>query len=432
MRKFVIMDPVLSRNANEVFLALCKTMPQDYVLVFSIPPGKKNSWMSALKDKIGLPDQFVHKIVFVDEGHLECIRTGNSENDVFYFSNIESNLRQIERIKKMKGTILIKLPFAVNNDYLSIVHILKNIPNDVRFIDFYNMKCVRSIINEFFRKDKFYNFLLSREYIEAIIIQDLSTEQRTKYGIVFEIMQHFFINNLISVTKDNSDVTKDVCPHYVQRMERLKLLRNLRTIKSTWFRCYVYHRIYDEFVRTSDRVLLRDTYTYLSMQIYNTRWFGVRITFNAGRGFRRVVDRTVIKFTKLAFKRLFARYYYREIYNEEREEIRYISLIFQDFPEPRVYLKIEFRRSIRRLIIMNEDDIRDWLKKQRNGMSGHEYFFHCFFNKQDVSYVRLEEVEEIYRIFWFFYNKLYGYGVYAENALAPNLLYQLANDNFKD
>ncbi|ELQ76255.1 Glucose-6-phosphate 1-dehydrogenase, partial [Trachipleistophora hominis] len=394
--------------------------------------GLKDKWTSILKINMGIPYRFVDKIAFIEDENLEYVRRENTESDVFYFSNIESNLKQIKRIRGMKGTFLIKLPFAVNNDYLDIVEILKSIPNDIRFIDFYNMRCVRSIINDFFRRDKFYNFLLSREYIEAIIIQDLSTERKTKYGIVFEIMQHFFVNNLISITKDNTDTVKDVCPRYMQRMERLKLLRNLRTIKCTWFRCYVYHRIYDEFVRTSDRSLLRDTYTYLSMQIYNTRWFGVKITFNAGRGFRRVVDRTVIKFTKLAFKRLFARYYYREIYDEEREEIRYISLIFQDFPEPRIYLKIEFRRSIRRLIIMNRDDIEKWLNEQRDGMNEYEHFFQCFFNNNDVYYVRLEEVEEIYRIFWFFYNRLYGFGVYAENAKTPNLLYQLANDNFKD
>lgn len=432
MKKFVFVDPFPSQVLVKSLCALIKMLPKDYKCVFYVKVYMAKVWKTKIAQDYKLPSQFVDNIKFVEEDDFRAIQSENVDDDIFYFTNVESNLVQLKNAVKLKGLFLINLPFAANNDYMEIVNLLKNTENEVKFTDFYNMKCVRSLINDFFRNDKFYSFLLSREYVATIILQDMNTDRKVQHGIVFDVMQHFFINNLISIAKDNSDLSANVCKHYMQRMERLKLIRSIRKIKDSWFRCFVYHHIYDRFSKTSDRSVMKDTFTCMSMQIYNTRWFGVKIAFSAGRGFKRIVDRTVIKFTKLAFKRIYSRYYHRDIYDDEREEIRYICLIFQDFPEPKIYVKIELRRSIRRLVLMNADDINELITRKRGSMDEYEYFFHCLFNHKDVFYVRLEELEESYRIFSFFYNNLCGYGVYAVNAHTPNLLYEMIGDDFKD
>lgn len=431
MSQFIIIDPFPIKRIKEILLALNKTLPENYRLVAFIRNDVR-SYLLEMLSEIRTPDNLERVVEFIDEDNPEELKKYDSDENFFYFSNIRSNLRQIQRVKGLKGTYLIELPFAVNNDYLGIMSVLKTIPNDIKFIDFYNMKCVRSIIGDFLRTDKFYGRLMVREHIEAINLQDLRTEVTTPYGMVFEVMQNFFVNNLINVTKENTDIGRDVCKNYVQKQERLKLLRNLRDIREPWFRCYVYHRIYDKHAKLVKRSPLRDTFTVCEMQIYNSRWFGVQIVFSAGRSFERNVDRTVIKFTQLAFKRIFSRYYYRDIWDNEYREIRYISLIFQDFPTPKVYLKIQFRRSIRRVTIMNEEDIWKVINEKRKGMNEFEYFFDGLFNNKNIFFVRIEEIEEMYRIFWFFFNKKYGYGVYAGHSTGPNLVYRWISDNFKD
>lgn len=345
-------------------------------------------------------------------------------SDIWYFSDPVSNFTTLSNFIKPKGIFIFRIPFAFTDTFEKMVKYL--IVTRIRsfFIDFSCFIGIRSFFEELMLKYPDILSLLSKDHVRSIIYENIQTAEETQYGMVAEHAIGVFTKNIMDITKEF--VQESVFHENVTRT-RLKLLSEIRPINKNGIRLFKIIEHTKKGVKKK-----KDYLSYIKLQIFNHRWMTTELIFFTGCNFNRIVNRTIIKFRRNSFAQVYDIFYKKILYEEEKETISNISIIFQDYPIHKIYLKIEFRDHVRRVELFHMRSYEERMPFHSDRRNRVYLFLENILAGNFQHFYDLYEIIEVYRIYWYFYNCNIGYGSYERNLGMPNIFYDMIGDDLKD
>lgn len=399
------------------------------------------------------------------------LRTTSS--DIFYFTNPSSNLYFLSILKSFLGHFIIKLPFSDKKSFYWILKYCLKIKNRIHFVDISQYTEIRLLFNYFFNRLRpDLRQFLNDSCIESVSYQNMRRKKKTTYGMVIEDGICGFMKSLTDILQFKAEkmLMNSFCDEKLQKrcdslLENEFLLQkqkqkmtnseiqnqarpeplsfdhffNHNSLKS--INCLRKGNLTQYTLRNQPFVTRNDTFSFFQLKTENETWRNTKFTCSAGTGFTKDVNRTVLRFraqrkldAKTAiiddendiYSQIYEIFYTKAIFIEEKSTIYNISLIFEQFPNPKIYLKIKFRDSSRKITLLNTHTYQEIAQSHFN------YFFDDLKIKNFTNFYTLFDMFEIYRIFWYFFNENDDYCLYEFNSKIPRFLYEFVNDDFKD
>lgn len=383
---------------RKLFPALARINTENVEIIGYARSRYDKPFTEILSDLFPYKEEFLNRIRYIQGSYddLSGIKHLITSETSLYLSVPPTVYKTIlEQLKSFEyKNVLIEKPFG--NEFEDFKKFKEHDVSKMLFIDHFLLKPMFVAWPIIVGRDKKLRNVLDNKHVSSVEIlfkEVIGGEGRVyfdEHGLVKDIVQNHLSELMVVSAEESKGFSCNL-----RAEERIEVLKSVRIIED-----FSIFGQYDSYQAEMKKPSSTETYSVVTLELSNERWYGVPFITIAGKGLNEKRTEIIYNFESSAYQEVLDLVEGDSKINVESKEIQYVKLICNLAPNNIIYIEVGFEnREPITYNLFDSDYIASFSYEKYGDYENHEIVFDSLSKSKNFDCVHFYEAEMLWRIY---------------------------------